>query len=591
MLEALGYTLEEVVGQDYLTTVVSEAERPMLAGVFARLTELREPTLNENHVLAKDGRLILVEWHGRPMLKPTGEFDYFFGFGLDITERTRAEGESKHLASILESTTDLVAIADMEARIVYMNRAGRRMVGIGDDEDLTTTGIPDFTPQWALETVLNKGVPTAIQEGSWSGEGAMLARDGREIPVSQVIMVHRAADGTPQNISTIARDITEHKLAEAEVQRNQQLLQSFLNNFPDGAWAKDLEGHFLIANRYVVEDIYGLPVDKIIGKTVYDTFPKEVADSLWESEKRLLETGETIAVEEDVPQADGQVHKKITTKFPLYDVAGNINGLGGVLFDITERKQAEAKVQQEKLFSDTVINGLAGIFFLFDPQGKMVRWNEEYERALGYTTEETAARSALDPIADEDKENTAVAIGRVLTEGQASVEADVVTKDGKRIPYYFVGRRLQLGDQLYAVGTGVDITGRRRLEAQVQEALERRGYQVQISTEISQEVATASEISDLFGRVVTLTKERLGYYHTQLLRYDPTQDAVVLINGYGEIGQKMLAEGHALPMGAGLIGTAAATGQTIMRSTLAEDPDWQPHPAPARDQRRNCRAN
>ena len=123
-----------------------------------------------------------------------------------------------------------------------------------------------------------------------------------------------------------------------------------------------------------------------------------------------------------------------------------------------------------------------------------------------------------------------------------------------------------------------DITERKRLEQQIKTAFERRGHEVQISTEISQEIASASELSDLFERVVTLTKERLGYYHTQLLRYDAIQDAVVLINGYGETGQKMLAGGHKMLMGSGLIGTAAASGETMLRPTLADDPDWQPNP-------------
>jgi len=123
-----------------------------------------------------------------------------------------------------------------------------------------------------------------------------------------------------------------------------------------------------------------------------------------------------------------------------------------------------------------------------------------------------------------------------------------------------------------------EITEQKQLEIEIQQAFERRGYQVQVSTEISQEIASASEVSDLFERVVTHTKERLGYYHTQLLRYDPAQDAVVLINGYGETGKKMLAGGHKLPLGAGLIGTAAESGQTVMRPTLAEDPDWRPNP-------------
>jgi signal transduction histidine kinase len=78
--------------------------------------------------------------------------------------------------------------------------------------------------------------------------------------------------------------------------------------------------------------------------------------------------------------------------------------------------------------------------------------------------------------------------------------------------------------------------------------------------------------------VVTQVKEQFGYYHTQLLRYDPVQEAVVLVTGYGEIGTKMLAAGHRLPMGEGLIGTAAATGETLLRSALENDPDWHPNP-------------
>ena len=128
------------------------------------------------------------------------------------------------------------------------------------------------------------------------------------------------------------------------------------------------------------------------------------------------------------------------------------------------------------------------------------------------------------------------------------------------------------------LGLYEDITEQKRLQQSVQDLFERRGYQVQVSTEISQEVAAATKLNDLFDRVVTLTKERLGYYHTQLLRYDAAQDAVVLISGYGETGQKMLASGHKLPMGSGLIGTAAASGETVLRPTLTEDPDWQPNP-------------
>ena len=108
---------------------------------------------------------------------------------------------------------------------------------------------------------------------------------------------------------------------------------------------------------------------------------------------------------------------------------------------------------------------------------------------------------------------------------------------------------------------------------------------MQLSTQIAQEISRATELNELFHRVVVLVKERFGYYHTQLLRYEETQNAVVLIEGYGEVGEQMLQTRHRMPMGTGLIGTAAATGETVLRSELINDPGLAAEPAAARDQR------
>ena len=123
-----------------------------------------------------------------------------------------------------------------------------------------------------------------------------------------------------------------------------------------------------------------------------------------------------------------------------------------------------------------------------------------------------------------------------------------------------------------------DITEQRELEREIQRSLEQRGHQVRVSTLVAQEIAASEAIDVLFERVVTLIKENFGYYHAQILRYEPGLDAVVLVAGYGEIGQEMLEMGHQMPLGKGLIGLAAATGQTILRPNLLDDPDWQPNP-------------
>ena len=79
MLHALGYTLDEVVGTDYLTTFVPEGDREKLLEVFETLVTQRKAAVSENRVLASDGRELLVEWHGRPILGDNGEPGFFFG--------------------------------------------------------------------------------------------------------------------------------------------------------------------------------------------------------------------------------------------------------------------------------------------------------------------------------------------------------------------------------------------------------------------------------------------------------------------------------------------------------------------------------
>ena len=91
MLDTLGYAADEVVGKDYLAAFVPESDREALAGIFRTLGERGRIACNENHVLTRDGRELLVEWHGRPVFRPDGTLDFRFGVGIDITERKSIE--------------------------------------------------------------------------------------------------------------------------------------------------------------------------------------------------------------------------------------------------------------------------------------------------------------------------------------------------------------------------------------------------------------------------------------------------------------------------------------------------------------------
>lgn len=142
-----------------------------------------------------------------------------FAEAAEHRAKRRAQERVRQLAAIIEATPDLVATADHRGTFLYLNRAGRDLLGMGPEQDISRLSIPDIYPDQMRTFIVEQAIPIALHDGVWSGETSLLDRDGREIPVSQVGIVHRAADGGIAFLSTIARDITQQKAQQARIQR------------------------------------------------------------------------------------------------------------------------------------------------------------------------------------------------------------------------------------------------------------------------------------------------------------------------------------------------------------------------------------
>lgn len=145
---------------------------------------------------------------------------------VDIRQRKAAEAERDRLISILELTPDFIGLADLQGNLKFHNRAALDMVGLPLDSDVSKLHIKNMHPAWAATQVLEQGIPAVLEKGVWRADGALLHRDGREIPVSQVIMLHRNAAGEPEFLSTVMRDMSEHKLREQELIQARQDAES-----------------------------------------------------------------------------------------------------------------------------------------------------------------------------------------------------------------------------------------------------------------------------------------------------------------------------------------------------------------------------
>ena len=137
----------------------------------------------------------------------------------EIAERKPFEEQQARLVAILEATPDFVATGDSDGRVFFINQAGQRMLGYGTDQAVSEVSIGDGYSDWARKLVLETGMPSARRHGTWSGETAFVAQDGREIPISQVIIAHPGKDSATEYFSTIGRDITDLKRQEARIRR------------------------------------------------------------------------------------------------------------------------------------------------------------------------------------------------------------------------------------------------------------------------------------------------------------------------------------------------------------------------------------
>jgi PAS domain S-box-containing protein len=177
--------------------------------------------------------------------------------------------EQARLASVLEATSDLVAFLDESGKVLYLNPAGRRLAGLDAAAGFAGLSLADLHPPWAARLLLEEGFPAAARDGTWGGETALRHGDGRELPLSQVVVAHKAPDGAVGFLSTIARDMTERKLAEEQLRASLREKEALLR-----------EVHHRVKNNLQV-------INSLLALQAYQAPDPAVGELLAESQGRV----------------------------------------------------------------------------------------------------------------------------------------------------------------------------------------------------------------------------------------------------------------------------------------------------------------
>jgi diguanylate cyclase (GGDEF)-like protein/PAS domain S-box-containing protein len=267
----------------------------------------------------------------------------------DITELKAFEADRERqrefLNNVLDNVPVMVVVKDaVERRFMHANRAAEKFWGFSREQAIGKTMLELF-PTLQTELIdrldaesLATGVGiTQEAHGSISPSGGHLVTTRRHAV--------RGADGKPLYLVSVVEDITERLRLEQELDRDRTFLNQIVENVPTTIVVKDIrDGRYVLANQAAV-DHFGIPRERIIGKTTHEIFPKEAAGIIEQHEAALLRSGGAMFFSDFAIETPGRGQRFITVrKLIVRDSAGQPKYIVGVIEDVTARKQSEARI-------------------------------------------------------------------------------------------------------------------------------------------------------------------------------------------------------------------------------------------------------
>jgi PAS domain S-box-containing protein len=216
-----GWKETEVVGRPL--PFIPDEEWSVFRRLMSRVAggeQLEAPEIRRQR---RDGSVVFANISAGPLRDIDGNVVGILGVIADITDRKQAQETRRRLAEILEATPDLVGVATVEGRGIYLNPAGREMLKITDEPSESSPPIWTHHPERDGLVVRDEALPSAVRHGTWSGEVVFETQDGREVPTSMVMIAHRTPDGEVDYVSVVARDLTEQKALEERLRQSQTM--------------------------------------------------------------------------------------------------------------------------------------------------------------------------------------------------------------------------------------------------------------------------------------------------------------------------------------------------------------------------------
>jgi len=468
-----GYTEEETqaMGDALLTTICHPDDMARISIHHENWKQAGEGDIREFEfrVRTKAGEWQWLHGHEAVFARAeTGKVKQILGIMYEITERKLAQEalrqSEQQLGLIYDSVSDIIFLLSVEPddryRFVSVNKMFLQATGLRNDQVIGKYADEIIPP--SSQQLVFRNYKRAIQEGSpvtWEEVSEYPA--GKRTAIVTVNAVYNETKVCTHLVGII-HDITERKLAEQALQESEEKFSKVFHASPIPlSISRMSDARYIEVNESFLKHL-GYQREEVIGQSA-ETLGVW-ADSVGRQKmmRTLNEEGSLRNFEAQFRTKSGELGMALLFR-DVIELAGEKYFIGTSL-DITERNQMEKAILKERDFSDAMLNSLPGAFYFYDQTGKFLRWNRNFEVVSGYSAKEIAEMHPMDFFVGTEKEHIARKIQEVFEQGSAEVEANFVTRNGKQIPYYFTGRRIEIDNAPYLIGMGIDITQRKYAE-------------------------------------------------------------------------------------------------------------------------------
>lgn len=384
----------------------------------------------------------------------------------NAVEQHYATREVERGFSALETAREGIAFLDEEGTFLYVNAAYAEIFGY-DRVEMVGEHWEILYPEEHVQQVYEEILPSVPENDRWRGESVQRCKNGDRLVIDHALTY--TDDGT---LLCLVQDITEQKEVQQTLERERQRFEQFIDAVEVYAiFALDTEGFVTSWNRGA-ERLKGYERDEILGRHFSVFYPQAKAEMGYPDE--LLDQ----ALAEGSIEDEGWRVRKDGSRFwgrvlitAVFDDDGTHQGFLKVTRDITEQHERESSPDASKDLLDYALDVLDDVFFLFDPEGNIVRIGEQ-ATVTGYSREELLSMSPLALFPPDARPQVESDIQRALETGSATTAAPILTKDGETIPFEFRKRRIVDDDgNVYVAGIGRDIRDRKRRERRLERQL------------------------------------------------------------------------------------------------------------------------